>query len=72
MLEGERLTCDGRPCFTHFYCIMGIGPSILVKNSSARDVNDGQSNTLAISLVITARCNIGCAKPVHLAHTHNI
>ena len=37
MLEGERLACDGRQCFTHFYYIIGIGPSILVNDSSARD-----------------------------------
>ena len=38
MLEGERLACDGRQCFTHFYYIIGIGPrpSILVNNSNAR------------------------------------
>ena len=39
MLEGERLACDGRQCFTtHFYYSIGIGPSILVNDSSARDV----------------------------------
>ena len=41
MLEGERLACDGRQCFTHFYYIIaytpiGIGPSIFVNDSSAR------------------------------------
>ena len=43
MLEGERLACDGRPCFTHFYYIIGIGPSILVNDSSARDANSPMS-----------------------------
>ena len=39
MLEGERLACDGRQwqCFTHFYYIIGIGPSMFVNDSSARD-----------------------------------
>ena len=40
MLEGERHACDGRQwqwqCFTHFYYIIGIGPSILVNDSGAR------------------------------------
>ena len=36
MLEGEQLACYGRQCFTHFYYIIGIGPSILVNDSSAR------------------------------------
>ena len=36
MLEGERLACDGRQCFTHFYYIIGLGPSILLNDSSAR------------------------------------
>ena len=38
MLEGGRLACDGRQCFTHFYYITGIGPSILVNDSSARGI----------------------------------
>ena len=36
MFEGERLACDGRQCFTQFYYIIEIGPSILVNDSSAR------------------------------------
>ena len=36
MLEGERLACDGRECFTHVYYVIGIGPSIFVNDSSAR------------------------------------
>ena len=38
MLEGERLICDGRRCFTHFYYITGIGPrsTIIVNDPSAR------------------------------------
>ena len=39
MLEGEQLACDGCPCFTYFYYIIGIGPSIFVNDSSARDLD---------------------------------
>ena len=39
MFEGERLACDGRQCFTQFYYIIEIGPSILVNDSSARGLD---------------------------------
>ena len=34
--DASARACDGRQCFTHFYYIVGIGPSILVNDSSAR------------------------------------
>jgi len=48
MLEGEPLACDGRQCFTHFYYITGLGPSILVNDSSARGMQCQDSVVSAV------------------------
>ena len=48
MLEGERLACDGRQCFAHFYyIIIGIGPSILVNDSSAHALDEAKGMFLS-------------------------